>query len=196
MLIEPEAGRKYFYYYPQAVVVVGVLYDGKVNFMPCAWNTGLSYDPFMYGVSVGTERYTHGLLEKADAFSINFFTYDELKLVRSLGRSSGKDIGKAETFDMPYSPGEKVNAPVVVGAYHTMECEKTSEVTFGDHTLVVGEVKLMHVRDDLADQEILNIDCVSPLMYLGVDHYVTLDNDSVTSLKDEPFHYQENKISR
>ena len=64
----PKKGKKYFYYYPQLVVVIGVKFKNKINFMPCVWNTGLSYDPFLYGISVGEDRFTKSFLAKLTNF--------------------------------------------------------------------------------------------------------------------------------
>ena len=43
-------------------------YGDKVNFMPCVWNTGLSYDPFLYGVSVGADRFTSQMLNNVNEY--------------------------------------------------------------------------------------------------------------------------------
>ena len=37
---------------------------------------------------------------------------------------------------------------------------------------------------------ILDTKKVSPILYLGVDHYIKIDSDSLQSLKDLPFHYE------
>jgi flavin reductase (DIM6/NTAB) family NADH-FMN oxidoreductase RutF len=61
--ITPTPGRKHFSYYPVNVAIGGVTLENKTNFMLCAWNTDLSYDPFLYGVSVGIGRATRKFLD-------------------------------------------------------------------------------------------------------------------------------------
>ena len=191
--VVPQEGDKYFHYYPQAVVVVGVIGGDTPNFAPCSWNTGLSYEPFMYGVSIGLQRFTHGLLEAAEGFVVNFVGYEHFKLVLSLGRSSGEETNKAEEFGVAYTMGDRVKAPIMDLAYYSLECRKTESRTYGDHTLFVGMVELMHISEEIAKTEILEVDAVSPLLYLGMDHYITTDETTHVSLKDLPFHYKIDK---
>ena len=107
--IIPEQNKKYFTGYPNNVCVVGVQVDDKKNFMPAAWNVGLSYNPFLYGVSVGTDRHTHELLNQADCFTVNFFDFKHVSTIRSLGRSSGSEIDKEKEFNLPISKSDKKN---------------------------------------------------------------------------------------
>ena len=188
--IKPEKGKKYFYYYPQLVVVIGVKNKNKINFMPCVWNTGLSYDPFLYGVSVGSDRYTKKMLDKANEFSINFLQFDDVQLVRSFGRSSGGEINKIDEFNVEYYNSEEMDIPLLQSAYLSLECKKFSKTKIGDHDLFVGEVNLMHINESLLNDYILDTGQVSPILYLGVDHYIEVSNDSLISLKNLPFHYK------
>jgi len=188
--IEPVPGEKCFHYYPQLVVVVGVCVDDKINFMPCAWNTCLSYDPYLYGVSVGQTRFTHGMLQQADVFTVNFLGLEHCHLVRALGRSTGSEIDKAKEFNVGHSNGVRIDAPVMDTAYYSLECIKRATNTYGDHTLFVGEVQLMHLSDSITNDKNIDTDLISPLLYLGVDHYITTDKTSRFSLKNLPLHYR------
>ncbi|MBI4116580.1 flavin reductase [Candidatus Pacearchaeota archaeon] len=193
--IIPESGKKYFYGYPNKPVVVGVCYNGKQNFLPVAWNTGISYHPFLYGVSIGTDRYSHELLSKADSFTINFVDFKDIKIIRALGRSTGKEIDKIKEFDLSVSDAEKINSPVLDFAYCTFECVKKNEILLGDHTLFVGEIVLIKIDKDAigGEYETLNTEKISPIIYLGIDNYIALDKKSRTSLKNLPFHYKDGK---
>lgn len=189
--IVPEQNKKYFYNYPHSIVLVGAQHNNERNIMPVAWSSSLSYNPFLYGISVGVNRHTHQLLCKGDSFTVNFMDFKEHKIVRSLGRSSGAEMDKIKEFNLSVSPGEKVLAPIVDLAYCTFECAKRSQTLIGDHTLFVGEVVLMHIDKKAVNLEnMLNIEEISPLMYLGKDNYVTLDKKSKISLQSLPFHYK------
>ena len=190
VIMDPVKGKKYFYSYPQLVVVIGVRDGDKLNFMPCVWNTGLSYDPFLYGVSVGTERFTRKMLSNVNEYTINFLRFEDVELVRSLGRSSGGQLDKIKELNKSYKESAKINAPLLENAYYSLECTKYAEKLFGDHVLFVGEVVLMHINESLMKNYILDTKKVSPILYLGVDHYIKIDSDSLQSLKDLPFHYE------
>ncbi len=192
--IIPEKNKKYFWGYPDNVVVVGVRADGKENFMPCVWNVGLSYDPFLFGVSIGNDRHTYELMEKAESFTINFVEFKHAQTIRALGRSTGKEIDKEEGFNLKVSEAEKINAPVLDLAYCTYECMKKDEKRFGDHTLFVGEVVSIKIeKRAIGDYQLLNAKEILPLVYLGVDHYITTDPEKLLSLKELPFHYKDEK---
>ena len=172
------------------MVVIGITDGDKVNFMPCVWNTGLSYDPFLYGVSVGADRFTRQMLNNVNEYTINFLSYDHIKLIRSLGRSSGNQIDKSKEFNISCSEAIKINAPIIDVAYYSLECKKKSANLFGDHVLFVGEVQLMHLDESISEDYILDTNKISPTLYLGVDHFIAVDPMSLFSMKDLPFHYR------
>ncbi len=177
-----------FHYYPHHPVVIGASNGKKVNFMPCVWNSGMSYEPFLYGVSVRKERYTNQILKKSRFFSINFLDFKDVNLIRSLGRSSGKLINKTKEFKVGYSNGYFSNVPILSKAYLSFECKKKFTKTYGTHTLFVGKVELIHTDNKISNKSILDISKVSPTLYLGADHYVSLNKKTLKNLKKIPFH--------
>ena len=184
----PKKNKLNFHYYPHHPVVIGVN-DGKnINFMPCVWNTGLSYEPFLYGVSVRKERYTNKILKKAKFFSINFLDFKDVNLIRSLGRSSGKLINKTKEFKINFSKGLLSNVPILSKAYLSFECKKKYENRYGTHTLFVGKVELIHTENKISKKSILDTSKISPTLYLGADHYISVNKKSLLNLKSMPFH--------
>jgi flavin reductase (DIM6/NTAB) family NADH-FMN oxidoreductase RutF len=184
----PKKDKINFHYYPHHPVVIGAS-DGKnVNFMPCVWNTGLSYEPFLYGVSVRKERYTNQILNKSKFFSINFLDFKYVNLIRSLGRSSGRLIDKSKEFKIQFSKGFLPNVPILSNAYLSFECKKKHANKFGTHTLFVGKVELIHTENKISKKSILDTSIISPTLYLGADHYITINKKSFLNLKSIPFH--------
>lgn len=193
--IIPEKGKKFFYGYPSNVAIIGVKSNGKLNLMPAAWNVGLSYEPPLYGVSVGLTRHTHKLLENAESFTVNFVEIEHTPIIRSLGRSTGSEIDKIKEFDIKISQAQKIDAPILDIAYCSFECVKRKQILIGDHTLFIGEVVLIKMDKKTVGGEYntLNTNEISPLIYLGIDNYITLDKASRRSLKTLPFHYKDGK---
>ncbi len=184
----PKKNEVHFHYYPHHPIVIGV-YDGNnPNFMPCVWNTALSYTPFLYGVAVRKERYTNKILKKAKSFSINFLEFKNVNLIRSIGRSSGKFIDKAKEFKIKFSKSSNLKVPVLNDAYLSFECNKKYSNQYGTHTLFVGEIKLIHTENKLTKKTLLDISKVSPTLYLGADNYITLNKKSLLNLKSKSFH--------
>ena len=190
----PHTNKKYFYNYPNIIIIIGVESNGKKTVMPVAWSTSLSYSPFMYGISIGLDRHTHKLLSDADSFTVNFIGFQHASTIRSWGRSSGSEIDKIKEFNIQIHSAEKINAPILDLAYCTFECVKKEQILVGDHTLFVGQVVLIHIdKNAIGNDDTLNTDMVSPLLYLGIDNYITLDKKSRISLKHLPFHYKSKK---
>jgi flavin reductase (DIM6/NTAB) family NADH-FMN oxidoreductase RutF len=189
-VLEILSGEKHFFYYPAHVAIVGVTYNKKTNFMPCAWNTGLSYDPFLYGVSVGTDRATASLISSSRQFSINFVDFSKHPMVRALGRSSGAEIDKAKKFDVKFYEGAQLDCPIMEDAYLSYECNLFEKISLGDHILFVGKASQLHISEEIENQHIVETDTTKPLLYLGMDHYLTVDSKTLKSLKELPFHYK------
>ncbi len=186
---DPKKNKLNFHYYPHQPVVIGVKVGKKTNFMPCVWNTGLSYEPFLYGVSVRKKRHTNKMLKRAKFFSINFMDFKNVNLVRSLGRSSGRQINKSEKFKINFSKGFCSEAPILTDSYLSFECKKKFENTYGTHTLFVGQVELIHIANKISKKSILDVSKVSPTLYLGADHYISINKNSLLSLQSLPFHH-------
>ena len=186
--IHPKKNQLNFHYYPHHPVIIGTTYKNKVNFMPCVWNTALSYEPFLYGVSVKEERFTNKILKQSKFFSLNFIDFKHVYLMRAIGRSSGKYVDKTKEFGIKFSDGLNSNIPILSDAHTSFECEKKYNKKFGTHTLFVGKVKMIHTKNEVAKKLILDISKISPTLYLGKDHYISLNKKTLLDLKSLPFH--------
>ena len=166
--------------------------------MPCVWNTSLSYEPFLYGVSIRKERFTNKILTNSKFFSINFLDFKYVNLIRALGRSSGRFIDKTKEFKIQFSKGLLADIPILSNAYLSFECKKKYVNKFGTHTLFVGKVELIHTENKISKKSILDISKVSPTLYLGADRYISINKKSFLNLKSIPFHksYSKKNIKR
>ena len=61
--------KKFQYFYPYTVALVGTQAGSQVNFMSCAWHTALSFEPPLFGVLISKKRFTHGLISGAREFT-------------------------------------------------------------------------------------------------------------------------------
>ena len=167
---------KFYYFFPQAVALVGV----RKNVMPAAWHTPISAKPPLYGILISPKRYTFELLQKEDGFTINFLEHTYAALMAKTGSTSGRDINKCKEFGIETAPAEKVNGPILPDSYAAYECEKYAVAEYGDHSLFVGKIIMLHYREEMTTQDRL-IDCqkVQSLLYFGQDRYVTIDPHSL-----------------
>jgi len=162
------------YFYPYTVALVGALWNGRVNFLSCAWHAALSFQPPLFGVLVAKKRFSHQFLTGAGEFTVNFLGYGQSKLAARMGRTSGRDRDKVKDFKVGLAPAVTIASPVVAEAYASLECRLAEVRTFGDHDLFVGEVlAVQHDEGAFDSQGVLDTRNHPPLLYLGSDFYIT-----------------------
>lgn len=159
--------EKFYYHYPFPVSIVGVIADGRVNFMAAAWHTQLSFKPPLYGVAIAPKRFTYALLQRTDSFSVGFLPASEYTISGLLGRTSGRDTDKVEAFGLKFEKGQVLEVPVLDVCVATYECKVVDRRIYGDHVLYVGEIVGVHYENDhYPDGTASDL-----LLYLGNDLY-------------------------
>jgi flavin reductase (DIM6/NTAB) family NADH-FMN oxidoreductase RutF len=171
--------KKFQYFYPYTVALVGARAGQRVNFMSCAWHTALSFEPPLFGILIARKRLTHEVISEAREFTVNFLSFDRVKLSAQMGRKSGHEIDKVKEFGVRLRPAKVLKSPLIEEAYVAFECRLAEVRPFGDHDLFVGEVLAVHEDAHAFNSEdILNPMKVRPLLYLGSDFYITIDPDT------------------
>ena len=171
--------EKFQQFYPYTVALVGARSGGRVNFMSCAWHTALSFAPPLFGVLISKKRFTHEVISEAREFTVNFLSFERIKLSAQMGRKSGHDLDKIKEFGVRLRPGKVLESPFIEEAYASFECRLAEVRPFGDHDLFVGEVLAVHEDARAFNSDgILNPMKIRPLLYLGGDFYVTIDPDT------------------
>ncbi|MCL6534250.1 MAG: flavin reductase family protein [Armatimonadetes bacterium] len=132
--IERDAWR-----FINSVSVITVYVDGIVNAMSAEWCAPVSLKPPLIGVFVGEERYTRGLIERAETFGVSLLADDQAWIARVCGRHSGREVNKIEAFQIPTEPAVYIEAPLIAGASAQFECRVLDRRVYGSHLLVVGE---------------------------------------------------------
>ena len=136
--------------YPEWIVLIitkGA--TGEVNIMPAGWSMYTSFEPPMYAVSVGHERYTHELLLASGEFTVSVPGPGMGPAIRWLGTRSGRDGDKLATLDLEFQPADEIGVPLLDGALVNLECRLATQLETGDHTIFVGEVLAAHLADQL-----------------------------------------------
>ncbi len=171
-------------FYPCAVPLIGSRYEDKSNFMPAAWQTGLSKDPMVYCVSISLKRYTHKLIKLSGVFSVNFIDFKYLKILVALGSVSGRDRNKIKENDIELIQSRQLDVPIIQFAYAAYECSVQDIVKAGDHDLFIGKIVYVHESDKFHNESgIIDYNVIKPIVYLGKDTYTTIDPSQVITIK-------------
>lgn len=114
---------------------------GKVNLMTLEWFMRTSIKPPMLAISVGHTRYSHECLQNFRYFNLCVPSKEMVEEVKLCGTQSGRDVDKLEVTKLDWFKGRLAQLPILKDGVANFECEITTQVRSGDHTVFVGEVK-------------------------------------------------------
>ncbi len=165
-------------HYPKVAAIVTAQASGRDNAMAVAWHTSISVKPPLYGVSISPKRFTYQLIAERKECGVNFLPFAEAELVASVGGSKGYEIDKFHRFNITKDKPVKTAVPILKAAYAAYECKLVDDRGYGDHRWLVGEIVAVHLlREALTPEETLDLDKVSPILYLGHELYLTTSKD-------------------
>jgi len=174
---------KFSQHYPRVATIVTAQANGRENAMAVGWHTPISFKPPLYGVAIMPGRFTYQLIVDSKEFGVNFLPFEEAELIASVGGSSGREIDKFQRFNISKDKPVKTAVPILKAAYAAYECKLVDDKGYGDHRFLVGEVVAVHfLKESFTSEEILDLNEVSPALYLGHEIYVTTSKDAVKSL--------------
>jgi len=124
--------------YPRQVIVVSSRFGSKDNAMTLSWHSPASFNPVLYSIYVGKERFSYNLIKKSKCFCVNFLSKDDGEIALIAGRKSGKDFDKFSVLEKLEC--EKISCPRLKKAVALLECELVNEFEVGDHVVFVGRV--------------------------------------------------------
>lgn len=128
------------------VYILTVKTDKEKNGMPVSWVTQVSKNPPLIVVGISAKRYSHDLIDSVGEFTLNLLSLEQAKLVDQF-KFPGPD--KDQKFsDVPLEEGRIVAAPSFAESPVSIECRVHTAYTPGDHTLFIGEVVAVTVRND------------------------------------------------
>ncbi|MEJ2567726.1 MAG: flavin reductase family protein [candidate division WOR-3 bacterium] len=156
---------------PLPVSLIGTKSGEQINFMTCAWFTRLEIDPYLFGISIQRQHFTHKAIMENRCFSINIPGIDLIKKVDAVGLVSGKEYDKSKVFDVFYGDNEK--SPMVNGSIVSFECEvvdtlnlvKADEEHPRAHTLFIGKVKNVWVNKNALKNGALDYETLNPIIW-------------------------------
>ncbi len=94
------------------------------NPMTIGWGTiGIVWAKPVFTVLVRPSRFTHGLIEKSSAFSVNVLTKEYDREIAICGSHSGRDMDKIERCGLTLEAGKHIEIPHIVEAILYYECK-------------------------------------------------------------------------
>lgn len=111
---------------------------GQTNSMTIGWGTfGTLWSVPVFNVYVSEDRYTHGLMEKYDTYTVSFLSKEHRDDVMYLGTHSGRDGDKISQTSLTLAYTEN-GTPYFEEAFMVIECRKQYGAPFDASRL--GEI--------------------------------------------------------
>jgi len=169
--------------YPRPAAIVTVQANGKKNAMAAAWYTAISFKPSYFAVAIAKIWSTYRLIIDSQEFGVNFMPFSAAEKIAAVGGSGGRYVDKFERFNLKEEKSVKTGVPVLEAAYAALECKLIDDRNYGDHNLLVGEVVAVHTLENAFTAEgVLDLNQVTPALFLGIDYYLSADNNSLKFL--------------
>ncbi len=150
------------FFYPMRL---GLLCVGE-NFMPMAWWTPVSKEPFRLLLAIDRKNHTLSLLRELSEAALAFLPWEARAWVVRAGYLSGRKVDKAQALGVPLRPARRLaHTRVPEGALAVYEMRVVEWPTDGDHALFLGEV--VHVEGSGQAKE-------RPILFLGFRDFATL----------------------
>ena len=177
-----------YHHYPRVAAIITAQDKGRANAMAAAWHMPISWNPPYYGVTINPGRFTYQLIAESKEFGVNFLPFEMAELVASVGGSRGEGVDKFQRFNIARDKAIKTKVPILEAAYAAYECQLVDDRGYGESRLLVGKIVAVHLLKEVFTKEgILDLDKVSPILYLGQDVYVTTSKGTVRKLDREVY---------
>ena len=115
--------------------------DGNVNMNICTYVSAVSMKPKMYAIAIDYKTKTFDNLKKSFIAVLQILSQDNMKLVRKLGKTSGKKIDKDKYLKGKLLLQDWNGEEVLKGACAYLMIKKSSCVqNHGDHAIYLFDV--------------------------------------------------------
>ena len=159
--------------------------NGIVNLAPYSFFNAVAYDPptivFSSSRRAPTkEKDTLANIEATGEFVVNIVVDDIAEAMNKTAAEYPADVNEFEIAGLTPAPSDRVKAPRVAESPVNMECRLVQVVPIGSgdhaHGLVIGEIVLMHVRDDIIEGHRINHHILKPTGRLAGNMYCHTDD--------------------
>lgn len=137
--------------------------DGRSNAAPFSFFNAVSDDPPAVAIGInsgvpGHVKDTARNIRASGEFVVNLVDEALAARMNVCGVDMPPDVSEFELAGLTPVPGVKVRAPRVREAPISLECRRLVNVEIGiGRNVVIGEIVLLHIRDDLLDAERLHV---------------------------------------
>lgn len=152
---------------PMPTVLVGVVVEGKSNFMTAAFAGIVNFKPTVVACGLSPTHHTTQGIAAIGEFSLSLPGAELVEAVDWCGLNSGKRIDKSGVFET--FAGELANAPMVKACRLSAECRVVQTVAFAVDTVYFGEVVSVYVDEEALTGGAPDWRKIAPLLFTFPD---------------------------
>jgi flavin reductase (DIM6/NTAB) family NADH-FMN oxidoreductase RutF len=157
--------------------------SGLVNLSPFSFFNAVAYDPPTLVFSCSKyaagwpdkKKDTLANIEETGEFVVNVVVDDIAEAMNQTAAEYPTEVNEFEVAGLTAAPSDLVRPPRVAESPVNMECRLVQVVPIGEgrhqHGLVIGEIVLMHVRDDIISGHRINHQKLRPTGRLAGNMY-------------------------
>lgn len=154
--------------YPMPVAIIGVMVEGKPNFMTLAWLSRVNVNPPLIGVAINKTHYTAQGIRQANRFSVNFPSQELVEKTDCVGIASGRKIDKASLFDVFFD--ERLAVPMIRECPLSLECRLYDIHEFPINDFFIGEIVASYTEERFLTDGKPDITKMKPLLLTMPDN--------------------------
>jgi len=151
--------------YPLPTTLVGVLVNGKPNFITIAHVGIMDLGSVSLGMNKG--HFSNAGIKENGTFSINIPSEKIVKETDYCGLVSGKTENKATMFKTFF--GKLKTAPMIEECAVNMECELIKTVDFPNHDVFIGKIVNTFCDEEVLTEGSVDFGKVRPLLFVMND---------------------------
>jgi len=126
---------------------------GAVNLAPFSFFNVFGSDPATVGIGIGSKgpgepKDTRANIRSNEQFVVNLVPLALAEQMRITSIAFPKGVEEPKQAKLELTSCERVNVPRIVQAPVSMECTFMQEIALGGFSLVLGQIQLMHIRDE------------------------------------------------
>jgi flavin reductase (DIM6/NTAB) family NADH-FMN oxidoreductase RutF len=127
--------------------------NGTVNLAPFSFFNVFGSDPATVGIGIGSKgprepKDTRANIRATEQFVVNLVPYALAEEMRISSIAFPRGVEEPNEARLELASCERVDVPRVAQAPVSMECTFMQEVALGGFSLVLGQIQLVHVRDE------------------------------------------------
>jgi flavin reductase (DIM6/NTAB) family NADH-FMN oxidoreductase RutF len=158
--------------------------DGAFNAAPYSAFARVCSNPFILCVSIarrkGEKKDTLKNIELTGDFVVNVVNDDLARAMNKTAADYPYGVDEIQKAGLTAVAGEKVKSPRIDESPASFECKVDRIIELGQpgrgNSLVLGEVVLIHVKDDLLKEGVAPPEALKPLGRLGGDLYCHIND--------------------